>query len=108
MFQSMPGGFKSQSKLKGEKGGRPARPEKQDYLEDPKEYSRKASGKNRNLEIPVATRKSPTAKEEEVKNKRGRPCKSEIGPQSPNTRNEIAKKCVKRKRLSEKRRKAVS
>ena len=52
----------------------------------------------------MATRKSPTDKE---KNKRGRPCKSESGPQSPNTRNEIAKKCVKRKRLSEKRRKAV-
>ena len=101
VFQAKRGG------KKGNDGGR-TKGEAQEYLEDPKEYNRKSVAKNRGQDIPEPTRKSPAVTEDgEVRKKRGRPSNSPSGPQSSETRNENAKKYVKKKRLSEKRRKAV-
>ena len=105
------GKFKKKGTGKGSKPGRPVNPNTQEYKDDPKEYSRKSSAKNRGKEIPVKTRKSPSQKEEPVaggSGRRGRPCNSPSGPQSPATKKTKAQQGMKRKRLSEKRSRAVS
>ena len=105
------GRFKKNGTGKGSKPGRPVNPNLQEYKEDPKEYSRKSSAKNRGKEIPVKTRKSPSQKEEPVAGGCGcwgRPCNSLSGPQSPVTKKAKAQQGMKRKQLSEKRSRAVS
>ena len=105
------GRFKKKRTGKGSKPGRPVNPNLQEYKEDPKEYSRKSAAKSRGKEIPVKTRKSPSQKEEPVaggSSRQGRPCNSSSGPQSPVSMKAKAQQGMKRKRLSEKRSRAVS